>query len=188
MKEKELIPLHKQPAYQSVAKEIEEIAAKLNENTTELERWRKRLVEQSEGAPAPSAVPKALAIVRGEAMESRTPEEEVRKLEGEQRWLRAAYAELSGTRDRVASELGSEMGRALKDKHIAAVKAVQQAVAQLVEANEAEQQIRMDLERLGYYGHGLQNMSFIQIGDPADTNGTPSYYYMKESSRYINTR
>jgi hypothetical protein len=183
------IPLAQQPAYKEAMSKVVDIGRTLADTTVLLDRTRAALLEfqSKKTTNAPGAIERAMALVSGAQAGNPTNPPmaaEIQRLEEEQRSLRDGLMAANQAAEAVARELGRQIGLQEKARHIAAAKAVRDALLKLCEANKAERAVREDLERLGY-DHYLPHAGFMSIGEVDDRNGSAAFYFMRESRHYV---
>lgn len=185
-----ILPLAQQPAYKAAIGKVVDIGRALAETTALLDRTRSAVYElESRASEALSAIDRAMALASGAPLATNpvppTLSTEVRRLEEEERALREGLRAASLAAEGVARQLAREVGQQARERHVAAVRAVREALTQLGNANKAEEAVRIDLEKLGYDGHGLPHGGIIGLGAIDDWTGSPAYYYMRETASYI---
>ena len=65
------------------------------------------------------------------------------------------------------------------------MKKILECLEALCEANKAENQLRFELNNLGYHSHGLTAMHLHCVGEIDDRNGSFAFYYAREAREYI---
>lgn len=183
-------PLAQQPAYKTAIGKVVDIGRALSETTVLLERTRSAVSEiENRASHALGAIDRAMALANGDHLPANlvppTLSMEVRRLEEEERALREGLRAASLAAEGVARQLAREIGQQARERHVAAVKEIREALRQLERANAAEEAIRTDLEKLGYDSHGLPHSGITKLGTVDDQSGSPAYYYMRETAEYI---
>lgn len=184
------IPLSKQPAYQTAIGQVVEIGRALTATTTQLEHSRSSLLErQNRKIAAPSLVDRAMALASGTPLSVHplppTTTEEIQRLESEEIALQDGLAAANQATEKLATTIARDFGRKSQAAHAASVKTILDCLRALDAANQSEEKIRLDLEKLGYHSHGLPNKSFTWVGGVDDANGSAAYYFTKDALAYI---
>lgn len=190
MAAEKLIPLAQQPEYQTAMRKVSDIGVALAKTNDLLNTYTTQLREiQSRPKREVSALDRALAIAGGATLEEapviRSVTEEINRLTQQKKTLQDGYNQAVAEAEQVANRLALEAGAKAKARHVATVAHVVDCLEQLCAANEAEEQVRRELERLGYDRHGLSPRKFMTIGSINDTTGSPAYYFAKDAKQYI---
>ena len=190
MSASKIVPLSHQPLYQAAISRVVEIGRALSQTEDLLSRRRSALISMQERVTTPlSYTERALALARGTPATSKPPPEsalkEISRLEAEAADLKQGMTAANAEAQQIASSLSRELGAAAKKRHVAAVKHILECLEALCDANTAEGEVALELERLGYHDHGIQRHALFAIGDINDFSSSPAWYFSREATEYI---
>lgn len=188
---KAVIPLSQQPAYQAAVEKIVEIGRALAATKAKLETCHAELLESQHRGSAPHGViERALALAGGSSYSAMpaavTTTTEITRRQEERNALEAGLNEANKAANAVAQELSAAIGAQARPQHVAAVAHLLACLEALCKATRAEEDIRGNLERLGYSRHGLPFKGMTQPGRIEDTSGSAAFYFAREARAYIN--
>lgn len=189
--EEPIKPISEQPEYKTAMANLAAIHNAIASKVAEQQQIKRAIVEiETKGYDSHEVLQRALGLAgcAPAPAESCSPGDlrgAVDRLKLEITTLQDGLREAQKTADRIAESLARGAGRQAAPRHIQAVQRVLEALEALCAANEAEEKVRVDLERAGYHSHGLPFMAMGSIGKLDDHFGSPAFYYQKEGGFYI---